>query len=64
MFITGGKSGEVIEAMARDAAILFSLCRRFGVPVEVMQHGITRDSQGRPVSIIGTAIDLLPGDQT
>ncbi|KRR21317.1 hypothetical protein CQ14_06620 [Bradyrhizobium lablabi] len=58
-FITGGKSGQAIEAIARDAAVLLSLALQFGMPLEMIRHAITRDSQGHPSSILGAVVDRL-----
>ena len=62
LFVTGGKSGEMIQAIARDAAILMSLALQHGVPVGVLKHAVTRDGQDQPQSIIGAVIDHLPGE--
>jgi len=58
-FVTGGKSGEQIEAIARDAAILISLALQSGVQLDTIEHAITRDAQGNPSSIVGAVIDKL-----
>jgi hypothetical protein len=58
-FITGGKSGEMVEAIARDGAVLLSLSLQYGVPLDTIKRAITRDSQGAPSSIIGAVIDRL-----
>jgi hypothetical protein len=60
VFIGGaGKSGEQVEAIARDAAILLSMCLQHGVDLETIQHAVTRDSQDEPTSIIGHVVDRL-----
>jgi hypothetical protein len=59
VFIGAGRSGEAIEAMARDAAILMSLNFQHEVLVESIAHAITRDSQNNPLSIIGAVADQL-----
>ncbi|MGY8665717.1 hypothetical protein Q3C01_25620 [Bradyrhizobium sp. UFLA05-109] len=59
--ISGGRSGEAVEAIARDGAVLLSLALQYGAQIENMASAITRDSQGQPLSIIGAVIDrLLP----
>ena len=62
VFISGGKSGEQVEAIARDGAVLLSMCLQYGVPLETIRHAITRDGQGLPSSIVGAVIDKLEGD--
>jgi hypothetical protein len=59
VFINGGKSGETVEAIARDGAVLLSLALQYGVPLETIRHAITRDGQGAPSSIVGAVVDRL-----
>lgn len=59
LFINGGKSGEVVEAIARDSAVIVSMALQHGVPIETIAHAITRDSQGAPQTIVGAVIDIL-----
>ena len=59
IFINGGKSGEAVEAIARDGAVLLSLALQYGCELDTARHAITRDSQGAPSSIIGAVIDRL-----
>jgi hypothetical protein len=37
-----GRSGSAIEAVARDAAILTSICLQYGASLETIRHGLTR----------------------
>jgi hypothetical protein len=59
VFITGGKSGEQIQAIARDFAIVLSLALQHGVQLQTIAHALTRDSQGHAQSIGGAVIDRL-----
>lgn len=59
IFINGGKSGEAVEAIARDGAVLLSLALQHGVPIETISHAITRDGHGEPSTIVGAVIDRL-----
>ena len=59
VFINGGKSGELVEAIARDGAVLLSLALQFGASLESIKSAITRDGQGAPSSIIGAVVDRL-----
>lgn len=59
VFITGGKSGEMIEAIARDGAVMTSLALQHGVTLDTMQHAITRNSQDEPQSIVGAVVECL-----
>jgi hypothetical protein len=62
VFINGGKSGEVVEAIARDAAVILSLALQYGADLANMKNAITRNAQGEASSIIGVVIDRLSGD--
>jgi hypothetical protein len=59
VFITGGKSGQQVEAIARDGAVLLSLALQYGVPLENIKSAITRDERGDAASIIGAVVDRL-----
>jgi hypothetical protein len=59
VFISGGKSGEIVEAMARDAAVILSMALQYGANLEDIQKAITRDGQDDAQSIIGVVVDKL-----
>jgi hypothetical protein len=59
VFISGGKSGEQIEAIARDGAVLLSMCLQHGVQLETIRHALTRDSRDQPMSIVGAVVEQL-----
>jgi hypothetical protein len=59
VFINGGKSGEQVEAIARDGAVLLSLALQYGAEIENIKSAITRDERGAPSSVVGAVIDQL-----
>ena len=59
VFISGGRSGEQVEAIARDGAVLLSLALQHGVALDTIKHAVTRDAQGAPSSIVGAVVDKL-----
>jgi hypothetical protein len=59
VFINGGKSGELVEAIARDGAVLLSLALQYGAELSNIKSAITRDAQGAPQSIVGAVVDRL-----
>jgi hypothetical protein len=59
VFINGGKSGEMVEAIARDGAVLASLALQHGVTIDTMGHAITRNSADEPQSIVGAVVESL-----
>lgn len=63
VFISGAKAGSEIDAVTRDGAVLVSLALQHDTPLLVMQHAITRESDGGASSIIGMTIDLMVEEQ-
>jgi hypothetical protein len=59
VFINGGKSGEQVEAIARDGAVLLSLALQYGAELANIKSAITRDEQGAPTSVVGAVVDRL-----
>lgn len=59
IFINGGKSGEQVEAIARDGAVLLSLALQYGAPLDTIAKALTRDAQGAPSTIVGAVVDQL-----
>jgi hypothetical protein len=59
VFLTAAKTGTAVEASARDAAIVASLALQHGVPLERLQHALTRNGDGSPSSPLGRLVDLL-----
>jgi len=59
IFINGPKSGSDLEATARDAAIVLSIARQYGVPLDEIRHAVTRNADGSPGSIIGAVLERL-----
>jgi hypothetical protein len=59
VFIGSGKSGEQVEAIARDGAILLSIALQNGAQLSDISHAITRDSRDAPMTIVGAVIDAL-----
>lgn len=62
VFIDGGKSGEQVQAIAHDGAVLLSMALQHGVSLDTIRHAITRDGQGQPSSIVGVVVDRLAKD--
>src|ERR1700737_4299510 len=54
-----GRSGSAIEAVARDAAILTSICLQYGASAETIRHALTRNSDGSAGGPRGVVLDLL-----
>jgi ribonucleoside-diphosphate reductase alpha chain len=61
VFLSAHHVGSPLEALARDSAILVSLCLQHGVAIETIKHALTRDHDGSAATAISAAIDLLAG---
>ena len=59
VFIDGCKTGNDIESIARDAAVLLSLALQHGVPPETIRHAITRGASEEPASILGAVVNSI-----
>jgi hypothetical protein len=61
IFLGNGRAGSDIDAAAKDSAIVCSISLQHGVPVEVIRHGLLRDSRGVASSPLGVALDAVAG---
>jgi hypothetical protein len=59
LFLNVGKTSSALDVLVSDAAILTSLALQYGCPLDVLQHAVKRDSQGRAASPVGEALDRL-----
>jgi hypothetical protein len=59
LFLNNHKGGNQSDTNARDAAILLSFALQHGADIESVRLALCRDSQGRALSPIGTALDVL-----
>ena len=59
VFIGNHRADSHADSCAKDAAILASICLQFGAPLDVIRKALLRDSQGRPSTPIGCALDII-----
>jgi hypothetical protein len=57
-----GRSGGMVEVLARDTAVAASLCLQFGCNVETLRRALMRDSKGRASGPVGQLLDLLAAE--
>lgn len=62
VFIDAHKQATGLAEQARDAAVLLSIALQYGVPMREIHAAIGRDEDGRPHTIIGSALDVLVGE--
>jgi hypothetical protein len=63
VFLSNHRADSHADACARDAAILASLALQHGVPLDALRRALLRDSQGRPSTPIGVALDILHAEE-
>lgn len=63
VFINCGKSGEQVQTLSRDSAVLLSLALQYGAPIGELQKAITRDANGEPSGPIGRLLDIMAGTE-
>lgn len=61
VFISTNKIGSAQDALARDIAILMSLCLQYGCALSIMRDALTREADGSPSTIAGAVADKLTG---
>lgn len=59
VFLSAGKAGTAIEAMARDLAVITSIALQHGAPVETLRHAMTRLDDGAAAGPMGKLLDLV-----
>ena len=59
VFVGNHRTDSHADACAKDSAILASIALQYGAPLDVLRKALLRDSQGRPSTPIGCALDLL-----
>jgi hypothetical protein len=59
IFIDGAKTGTMMDALARDGAVLTSIGLQYGMQLETVRHALTRDRDGKAFTIIGAVIDRI-----
>ena len=59
IFLSNHKSNSTADVNARDAAILLSIALQCGADINAIREALCRDSNGRALSPIGAALDLI-----
>jgi ribonucleoside-diphosphate reductase alpha chain len=59
IFLTAAKTGTAVDAAARDAAIIASIALQYGASPAILQHALTRSSDGSASGPLGALLDLL-----
>ena len=59
IFLSTGKSGEDLQTLMRDNAIIASIALQYGPTLEEMQAALSRDDEGKPMGPMGVLLDIL-----
>jgi hypothetical protein len=59
IFLSSRNSGSPLEAIARDAAVTVSLALQHGAPLATIRQALTKDHDGGPAPLLGTALDIV-----
>lgn len=59
VFVDGLKVGTDMREAVRDAALAVSIALQHGCPLETLTRAVARDSEGRPLSVVGTVMDII-----
>ncbi len=63
VFLTNHKAGSHADTAARDSAITFSIAVQHGADPETVRLALCRDSNGKANGPLGTALDLIFGQE-
>ena len=63
LFLGNHKSNSPADTGARDAAITFSIAVQHGADPETIRSALCRDSDGKANGPLGTALDLIFGQE-
>jgi hypothetical protein len=59
IFLSSSKPGSETESIARDGAILASLCLQHGCDIGTIHRALTKDNDGAAATAIGAALTAL-----
>jgi len=61
IFLSSAKTGTLLQAMSKDAAVCASIALQYGAPVDVIRKALTRGSDSAAGSPLGKAFDIIQG---
>jgi hypothetical protein len=59
LFLSSGKAGTAVEAVARDLAVVASIALQHGAAIDTLLHAITRLEDGSAAGPMGKLLDLI-----
>jgi len=61
IFLRNHKADSMAGVNASDASVLWSIARQYGVPFDVLQKSLMRNSDGSGSGPLAVALDLIAG---
>jgi ABC-type spermidine/putrescine transport system permease subunit II len=58
LFLNAGKIGCAADIVAHDAAVIFSIARQYGVPLQTIKDALAKLPDCTPAGPIGVALEL------
>lgn len=59
MFLNCGKEGSSANIIARECAVIFSIARQYGVPLDAIRNALPLLHNGKPAGPVGCALFLF-----
>jgi hypothetical protein len=63
LFLNNHKSGNQSDTNARDCAIILSFALQYGADIDEIRKALCRNSEGRALGPVGTALDRIAHDE-
>src|SRR6516162_7774360 len=63
VFVGNHRADSHADSCAKDAAILASIALQYGAPLDVLRRAVLRNSQCRPSTPIGCALNLIADEE-
>jgi hypothetical protein len=58
IFLDAGKTGSAADIIADEAAVVFSLARQHGTPLDVLRDALPKLPDGSPAGPLGLALEI------
>ena len=59
LFLSAGKTGSAADTLSRDTAVLLSIARQYGVPLQLMYDALVKLGDGSPAGPVGVALQMF-----
>ena len=58
IFINAGKAGSAADVMSKDLAVVFSIARQYGVPLDTIRDAMLKLDNGKAAGPLGRALQI------